>query len=153
MQCGDWDRLATAWCQQRHHCWEIRKLFREQNLDTPEQVKQFLHTVNFESIQLAWQLIPMLDNFGDRSTFGMNSTETAIWIAQQDLNDPIMGQRDRGYSIAQLEQSVREQTVDPPTAIYTYDRTKPQLALIDGRTRLRLAYAAHTDITVAAWRP
>jgi len=152
-------RNAIAWIQQSNYiprlaAWfklhgvpanDLWKLLKADPSHDTTIVQQLINNTDHTVIEIPWQMIPLLDNLGDRSVYKLNHSDLVRdHIVQQDK----LQQRHRGYTLDQLVEKLLSNTIDPPTLLLeTVDpRLKPQMPVIDGRTRLALAWAHKHNI-------
>jgi hypothetical protein len=129
---------------------EIREYLRSINIETPVPiidsafVQKILESKDLctERILLPHQLIPSLHNFKSRQDISQilncDLNQMIDWIKKFD--DTIS--RHRTYDLLEMVEHVKNQEITPPLLLLTYGN----INLIDGRTRLLIAYALKKDI-------
>lgn len=156
----DAHQQAVAWIQQSHYiprlaAWfklhdipvfDLWKLLKTNPNHDSTLVQQLINNTDYTVIEIPWQMIPLLDNLGDRSVYRLDHCDQVRdYIVKQDQ----LQQRRRGYTLDQIVEKLLSNNIDPPTVLVETVKSmmKPQLHVIDGRTRLALAWAYQHNIT------
>lgn len=107
-------------------------------------VKEYLDTASIETIELDHRLIPGLQNLKTDSLLKKilryDSMDAVEMIKKMDLEE----HRYRDYDLTKFCRSIQEKMIDPPLLLCQSGR----LSVIDGRTRLLVAYNLKTSIIV-----
>lgn len=156
-------RIAFSWIQQAHHLPRLKNWFINNNIDIysflknlnindsydTEIIQHLINNLKYEIITIPWQMISVLDNLGDRTIYKLDNVNS---VYAYILNKDKIENRKRNYNFDKFVESILNNTVDTPSILLENNFYKPRFNVIDGRTRLALAWIYKHNIPCAVYR-